>query len=189
MTMRRFPWKAPRMSDPSFKNFSSAPNPFSPDSRSTSTSVSRKSTLDSAATLTNSDSQMKASGNHIAPTISAGSVKKSNPPSIPPPINKGPMKLLNRLNPPQCRPLIGRMLDLNPKTRALMDEVWADPWFIGLKRCEMVTERLGDGSKRMVVKRAGTHTHVLVGPSGEDVTPSGTSIKRISAQQSNRSGR
>lgn len=99
------------------------------------------------------------------------------------------MKLLNRLTPPQCRPLIGRMLDLNPKTRALMDEVWADPWFIGLKRCEMVTERLEDGGKRMVVKRAGTHTHVLVGPNGEDVTPSGTSIKRISAQQSHKSGR
>jgi len=74
------------------------------------------------------------------------------------------------------------MLDLNPKTRAKMNEIWADPWFIGLKRCEMVEERTPDGGKRMTVRRAGTHTHVLVGPSGEDVTPSGSSIKRISAQ-------
>jgi hypothetical protein len=97
------------------------------------------------------------------------------------------MKLLNRLTPPTCRPLIGRMLDLNPKTRAKMDEIWADHWFQNLKRCEMVEERLPDGTKKMIVKRPGTHTHVLVGPNGEDVTPSGTSIKRISAQ--NKAGR
>ena len=88
------------------------------------------------------------------------------------------MKLLNRLTPPASRPLIGRMLDLNPQTRAKMEEIWADPWFMGLKRCEMVEERLPDGGKRMVVKRAGTHSHILVGPNGEDVTPSGTSIRR-----------
>jgi len=74
------------------------------------------------------------------------------------------------------------MLDLNPKTRAIMQDIWNDPWFTGLKRCEMVEVRAPEGAKKMVVKRAGTHTHVLVGPSGEDVTPSGTSIKRVSAQ-------
>jgi len=179
--MRRFPWKAPRMSDPSFKNFASSPNPYTTDSRSTSTSVSRKSTLDSSATLTPSDSQYMASGNAVSHTISGSSLKKVETPP-PPPINKGPMKLLNRLNPSSCRPLIGRMLDLNPKTRAKMEEIWQDPWFLGLKRCEMVEERLPGGGKRTVIKRDGTHTHVLVGPSGEDVTPSGSSIKRISAQ-------
>ena len=76
------------------------------------------------------------------------------------------------------------MLDLNPKTRAKMDEIWTDPWFMGLKRCEMVEQFQSDGSKKMVVKRAGTHTHILVGPSGEDVTPSGSSIRRVSAQPS-----
>lgn len=127
---------------------------------------------------------MMASGNHLVPTESLTKKPEAPPP---PPINKGPMKLLNRLSPPQCRPLIGRMLDLNPKTRAKMDEIWTDPWFLSLKRCEMVEEQLPDGGKRMVVKRAGTHTHILVGPSGEDVTPSGSSIKRVSAQS--RSGR
>jgi hypothetical protein len=91
------------------------------------------------------------------------------------------MKLLNRLNPPSCRRLIGRMLDLEPKTRAKMEEIWMDSWFGGLKRCEMVEERIG-GGRVLKVKRAGTHTHTLVGPSGEDVTPSGSSIKRVSAQ-------
>ena len=190
MVMRRFPWKAPRMSDPSFKNFASSPNPYTSDSRSSSLTVSRKTTLDSSVTLTHTDTQFMASGNHqLSPTESNGSqIKKNELPPPPPPINKGPMKLLNRVNPPQSRPLIGRMLDLNPKTRAKMDEIWSDPWFMSLKRCEMIEEIQPDGSRKMVVKRDGTHTHVLVGPSGEDVTPSGSSIKRVSAQQS-RSGR
>jgi len=79
------------------------------------------------------------------------------------------------------------MLDLNPKTRAKMEEIWSDPWFVGLKRCEMVEERHPGGGRTMVFKPAGTHVHTLVGPSGEDVTPSGSSIKRVSAQL--RSGR
>jgi serine/threonine protein kinase len=118
----------------------------------------------------------------MSTTVSGSSLKKVE--SLPPPpINKGPLKLLHRLNPTQCRPLIGRMLDLNPRTRAKMAEIWADPWFVGLKRCEMVEERIG-GGRTLKVKRAGIHSHTLVGPSGEDVTPSGSSIKRVSAQQS-----
>jgi len=93
------------------------------------------------------------------------------------------MKLLNRLHPVQCRPLIGRMLDLNPKTRAKMEEIWADPWFLDLKRCEMVEEITPNGDKRQVVRRAGIHTHILVGPNGEDVTPSGSSIRRSAGQR------
>jgi hypothetical protein len=72
------------------------------------------------------------------------------------------------------------MLDIHPKTRATMEEIWADPWFKGLKRCEIVEEQLPNGGKRMTVYRDGIHEHVLVGPNGEDVTPSGTSIKRVS---------
>jgi len=183
MIMRRFPWKAPRMSDPSFRNFSSAPNPYviasSPGtesgSHSSSLAVSRKSTLDSSSTLTPSQS----GGKNLSVTTSGSSLKKEDTPP-PAPINKGPMKLFNRLQPPQCRPLIGRMLDINPNTRITMEEIWTDPWFRSLKRCEMVEERTPVGGKMMVVKRAGRHDHVLVGPTGEDVTPSGSSVKRIS---------
>jgi hypothetical protein len=71
------------------------------------------------------------------------------------------------------------MLDINPKTRATMHDIWTDTWFLSLKRCEMVEERSPNGGKRTVVKRAGTHDHILVGPNGEDVTPSGSSIKHV----------
>ena len=72
------------------------------------------------------------------------------------------------------------MLDIHPKTRAKMEEIWADPWFAKLQRCEMVEVQGPDGAKKQIVRRADNHTHILVGPSGEDVTPSGTSIKRVS---------
>ena len=177
--MRRFPWKAPRMSDPSFKNFASAPNPYAtpqePRSGSTSGAISRKSTMDSSTTLYPSDS------NTVATTYSGNSLKKiETPPPPPPPLNKGPMKLLNRLNPATCRPIIGKMLDIHPKTRAKMEDIWTDPWFTRLQRCEMVEVQGPDGAKKQIVRRSDNHIHILVGPSGEDVTPSGTSIKRVS---------
>lgn len=180
MVMRRFPWKAPRMSEPSFKNFASALNPYVTSTESkipSSAGISRKSTLDSSSTLTPSSSLPR---NHVSTTISGSSPKKAEYPPAPPPLNKGPMKLLNRLSPGACRPLIGRMLDINPKTRANMEEVWTDPWFVGLKRCEMAEEQSPNGRKRIVVKRDGRHEHVLVGPNGDDVTPSGNTIKRVS---------
>jgi serine/threonine protein kinase len=174
--MRRFPWKSPKLSDPSFKNFASSPNPYSPD-----LSISRKSTTDSSITLTNTETQLLVSGSHVSPSDPAVPVRKQDSPP-PAPINKGPMKLLNRLTPKTSRPLIGRMLDLHPKTRAGMQDIWNDDWFKGLKRCEIVQEREPDGTKKMVARRAGTHVHVLVGPTGEDVTPSGTSVKKVSVQ-------
>jgi hypothetical protein len=72
------------------------------------------------------------------------------------------------------------MLDIHPKTRAKMEEIWTDPWFAGLQRCEMVEVQGPDGARKQIVRRSDNHIHILVGPSGEDVTPSGTSIKRVS---------
>jgi len=72
------------------------------------------------------------------------------------------------------------MLDIHPKTRAKMEEIWKDPWFARLERCEMVEVQGPDGSKKQIVQPSDDHIHILVGPSGEDVTPSGTSIKKVS---------
>jgi serine/threonine protein kinase len=179
MVMRRFPWKSPKLSDPSFKNFASAPNPYATD-ESPHIAILSKSTLDSSVTLTNVETQLMASGSHISPAESAVMPVKKSEPHVPAPLDKGPMKLLGRLSPKDCRRLIGRMLDLNPKTRATMQDIWNDIWFNGLQRCEIAALPTEDGTRQWVVRRAGTHSHVLVGPRGEDVSPSGTSIKRPS---------
>lgn len=47
---------------------------------------------------------------------------------------KGPWRLL-RLLPHESRHIIGRMLEINPKKRATLEEVWADPWFISIASC------------------------------------------------------
>jgi hypothetical protein len=44
----------------------------------------------------------------------------------------------------------------------------------------MVEVQGQDGARKQIVRRSDNHIHILVGPSGEDVTPSGTSIKRVS---------
>lgn len=81
MTLRRFPWKAPKLTDNSFKLFVSEPEVDETD---------------------------KAT--------------------------KGPMRLLNRL-PRDSRHIIGRMLTVDPKKRATLEEIWADPWVQSISMC------------------------------------------------------
>ena len=50
--------------------------------------------------------------------------------------HKGPYRLL-RLLPRHSRPLIGGMLELDPKKRLLMNQVVADPWFQHIESCEL----------------------------------------------------
>lgn len=83
MTLRRFPWKAPKLTDNSFKLFVSEPECDEADK----------------------------------PT-------------------KGPMRLLNRL-PRDSRSIVGRMLVVDPKKRATLDEIWADPWVQSISMCTL----------------------------------------------------
>lgn len=105
MTLRRFPWKAPKQTDNSFKLFSlkPEPNPDNPEHKSRS---------------------------------------------------KGPYRLM-RLLPHASRPIIGKMLELNPSERATMDDILTDPWFEGIEVCHANA----DGE---LVKQPETHTHHLV---------------------------
>lgn len=65
---------------------------------------------------------------------------------------KGPMRLL-RLLPRETRHIIGRMLELDPRKRATMDEVLADPWVQNALVCRQ--EDAG------TVFRAPGHSHSL----------------------------
>ena len=44
----------------------------------------------------------------------------------------------------------------------------------------MVEVKGPDVTKKQIVRTADNHAHILVGPGGQDVTPSGSSIKRVS---------
>lgn len=71
---------------------------------------------------------------------------------------KGPWRLL-RLLPRESRHIIGRMLTLNPKHRATIEEIWDDPWIQQVDRCRQDV----DGT----VYKASNHTHVLEASSAQ----------------------
>lgn len=71
---------------------------------------------------------------------------------------RGPWRIL-RLLPRESRHIIHRMLDLNPKTRAKMDEILDEPWVADTIICQ----QLENGE----VIPAGDHTHVLEPPASQ----------------------
>ncbi|EMD41400.1 hypothetical protein CERSUDRAFT_42349 [Gelatoporia subvermispora B] len=60
----------------------------------------------------------------------ASACQATNPSACPPTINN--------LSPRACRPVIRRMLEPNPKSRALIDELIAHPWVQGIEVCHTV---------------------------------------------------
>lgn len=68
------------------------------------------------------------------------------------PTIKGPLRLL-RLLPRETRHIIGRMLELDPRKRADMDEVLQDPWVQNSLVCRQ--------EENGVVIKAPNHTHAL----------------------------
>ncbi|KAJ5159981.1 Serine/threonine-protein kinase oca2 [Penicillium canariense] len=69
---------------------------------------------------------------------------------------KGPWRLL-RILPRESRYIIGRMLKVNPKERATLDEVLADEWVRNIIACRQ--EDSGE------IINASNHTHILEPPS------------------------
>jgi serine/threonine protein kinase len=151
MSLRRFPWKMPRMTDNSYKLFASPPSPGT-DMKSLSDSPApSKSTndLDTPARDTVPAQSSK-------PGSSNGSVTTEGEKK--PEVIKGPWRLL-RLLPRESRHIMGRMLEIDPKKRATMAEVLDDPWISGANIC-----RQEDGGK--IVKAEG-HTHTLEPPASQ----------------------
>jgi len=127
MSLRRFPWKAPRMSDNSFKLFAAQVPP--PDVSSSAASSSSR-------------------------TGSVGEKSGGDKPSdgAPPPVIKGPWRLL-RLLPRESRLIISKMLEIDPKKRASIQEVLADEWVQKIIHCTIVDGKLVRGDN---------HEHTLV---------------------------
>lgn len=115
MSLRRFPWKAPRQSDNSFKLFSSPPDDIS--------TIEHVTTTPAPSTVTGSGVTLP----------------------------KGPNRLL-RILPRESRSIIGRMLELDPKKRATLNDMWHDEWINSVDFCQQ------EGTTVLPAKN---HTHVL----------------------------
>lgn len=168
MTLRRFPWKLPRLSDNSFKLFAAEPTPghdpkkllLPPSSSTTALSDTPARDFDPQSIRNNNaekttKSQQKAST--TTPDQDGGGGTTQQPPTAEKKeVIRGPWRIL-RLLPPESRHVIGRMLDLDPKTRAKMNEILDDPWVANSVICRQIEPGH--------VVNAEDHTHVLEPPS------------------------
>lgn len=173
MTLRRFPWKAPRTSDNSFRLFISPPDPDqdrilneqrkSIAGRNSVVDENRKGSQSepasrntSAATDGGDDNDHKHHHHHHHHEDKNKSEPVSRTPTQTDPnaqlTIKGPLRLL-RLLPRETRHIIGRMLELDPRKRADMDEILQDPWVQNSLVCRQ--------EENGVVIKAPNHTHHL----------------------------
>ena len=168
MTLRRFPWKAPRVTDNSYKLFIAEPHTSPDEARTKSTSeASHAPTEDKRDSEASQGREHKHHHHHHHSEKSEGGVQakadeaaRNN--SGPPPggridapkadVIRGPWRLL-RLLPRETRPIIDAMLKIDPKKRATMAQLMSDPWVSGSPVCQ----QLEQGK----ILRAGSHTHIL----------------------------
>ena len=168
MMLRRFPWKAPRSSDNSFKMFIAEPhtNPEESSNKERARSVpaahhvadERRSSEPSPAHHhhhhhhhpdKDSDSTQgkpeESSRDSVATARNSTEAPKTE-------VIRGPWRLL-RLLPRETRPIIDAMLRVDPKKRATLSDVFADPWINNSPVCQ----QLEQGK----ILTAGTHKHIL----------------------------
>ena len=157
MTLRRFPWKAPRLSDNSYRLFVSPPDPEQQKileaNRRSLTPHSHRNDDSKRGTQSEPASRnpSNTTGQGEQPRTEPASRQSTNSSGEAGTI-KGPMRLL-RLLPRETRHIIGRMLELDPRKRATMDEVLADPWVQNALVCRQ--------EENGVVFKAPGHTHAL----------------------------
>lgn len=155
MTLRRFPWKAPRVSDNSYRLFVATPDP----DQDRLLDQHRKSVIAKSAPASRNPSREESGDSesrrhhhqHKDSNSQSTATTVSGNDSVQPTI-KGPVRLL-RLLPRETRNIIGRMLELDPKKRATMDEVLADQWVQNSLVCRQ--------EENGIIIRAPNHTHTL----------------------------
>ncbi len=163
MTLRRFPWKLPRLTDNSFKLFAADPTPghdpkklLLPPSHSMSALNETPARDFDVQSIRNGAD--KAAHHDEKPSTSGPSTSQDG--AAQPPagekkeVIRGPWRIL-RLLPRESRHVIGRMLDLDPKTRATMADILDDPWVADSIICRQ------EGG---AVLNADDHSHVLEPP-------------------------
>ncbi|EXJ84369.1 HAL protein kinase [Capronia epimyces CBS 606.96] len=159
MSLRRFPWKQPRLVDNSYRLFVATPTPGTPvpDSKPRKSSRTlaepddgsrRPSEAHESSSSHHHQHHSESAGTESRPGTSGGDKQE---------VIKGPWRLL-RILPRESRHIIGRMLKVDPAERATMDEVLEDEWVLSSQVCYQ--------EENGVVHRAQNHTHTLEAGSG-----------------------
>lgn len=166
MALRRFPWKAPRMTDNSYKLFASPPSPGTPGGPELPKERAKSASdlPDGASDERRTSEPAQGNGHHHhhhhhhhdsstdGDNKNTGGETQSTRSDPKPEVIKGPWRLL-RLLPRETRVIMGRVLEIEPQKRATLEDMMADPWIKGSPVCEQV-----EGG---TVVHHGTHTHTL----------------------------
>ncbi|RFN49574.1 hal protein kinase [Fusarium flagelliforme] len=164
MTLRRFPWKVPRMTDNSFKLFAADPTPghdprkLIAPSKSTNdlTTTPARDFLSEDETKKQSHQERKPEG--ASAQASSANDSKASASGEKKEVIRGPWRIL-RLLPRESRHIVSRMLDLDPKKRASMEEILQEPWVADTVICQQFDH--GE------VVPAEDHTHILEPPANQ----------------------
>lgn len=168
MTLRRFPWKAPRITDNSYKLFVAPPND---GPKSVTQSGPTNSSPQNRAANSEPPSRPPSGQHHHHhhKTEESPNTSKVDSPTAPsgedkpqPTVIKGPWRLL-RLLPRESRHIIGRMLEIDPKKRATLPEILNDKWVLNSQVCSQE-----EGGR---VLAAENHEHTLEGSAGTSSAP------------------
>jgi serine/threonine protein kinase len=161
MMLKKFPWKVPKLADPSFKLF-----------------ASRGDYIPIAEVLKKTPHDMQQTHSNELDEIIEEPFAKQEPATSAPPVTNaaatattdgkdhtssetGAGRLLLAL-PEDCRPLIGRMVELAPACRMTIDECFSDEWLQSVCMCS-VEERYGsDGNSSYCVVKGENHDHTQV---------------------------
>jgi len=172
MSLRRFPWKAPRLTDNSYKLFVSPPTPGTPNPEEIRRASEHRAKSTGGAEDPRRQSAPNPGSDPVEHNDSRGSHhhhhhKEKEPPKPDPvpredpstaqsgqkqEVVKGPWRLL-RILPRESRHIIGGMLRVDPTERATLDEVYDDEWISSISVCRQ--EETGP------VYRAPGHDHTL----------------------------
>ncbi|KAI6785201.1 Serine/threonine-protein kinase-like protein [Emericellopsis cladophorae] len=174
MTLRRFPWKLPQEDkDNSYKLFAAEPTPGHDPTKLVHPSRRHGSLSEAAHEEDANKSERRPEHKHEEPSRKAPADEHDKKDRERPHDNshapsgqqgqgekkeiiKGPWRIL-RLLPRESRYIIWRMLDINPKTRATMEEILAEPWVAD----SLICQQTDDGT----VILAEDHEHTLQPPS------------------------
>lgn len=151
MMLKKFPWKVPKLIDNSFKLFATRNDgiPLNETLLQTKEQRAEAAGTDFSNEIINETIEVEAPANG---TIE-GSAHTSN--------EIGAGRLLLAL-PEDCRPLIGRMVDLAPACRISVEECFEDEWLKSVNMCSVEERINSDGSIEYQVFKCDDHEHTTV---------------------------